>query len=127
MASARKLAQISARIFGEVVNPPTVRCGVLLQYVCIVCAHVALRFQCRLRGGLIFSSPVKYMRRPMIGPAVADWFPQENRNDERILHNLSLAGFYTTDELVRPVVVVSFYCYYYYFHYFRIRVFYRRR
>jgi hypothetical protein len=37
----------------------------------------------------------------MIGDSVVDWHPQANKNDAKILHNLSLLGFYTDDKLVR--------------------------
>lgn len=40
------------------------------------------------------------MRRPLIGQAVVDWHPQEAKNDPKIIHNLSLLGFYTDDKLV---------------------------
>lgn len=39
------------------------------------------------------------MRRPMLGKAIQNWYPQDSRNDPKVIRGLHLAGVYTDENL----------------------------
>eukprot|EP00050_Salpingoeca_kvevrii_P010787 m.10412 g.10412 ORF g.10412 m.10412 type:complete len:99 (+) comp3078_c0_seq1:156-452(+) len=67
--TARNLAQLSARIFGQVAAVPGMR------------------------------SPTQYLDKPLLGPRLAAYYPDNYENHERMLRRLHHEGLYTDAEM----------------------------